>query len=447
MQYPRVLALCALLLGQVSPIITLSLSQPSDSGLTLWYNTELFRAEIFDLGNAEDLQRRCSLFSGPASGSVSVSSASQIKSNEIGCQITVQDGGVYKILMTVENGEFVTSTIATLYVNPWPHDLPGLVQAEDANLGNSVGYVDTTPGNSGGQYTRDDDLDIEKTLDIGGGYNVGWVAKGERLSFTTLNAMGFYTVVFRVAAEYPGPKIMKLTGYDNRLLASVQFNYHSGWQSFHNVTITNVKLYGYIEQIDLEFQTDGINLNWIDFIYQGDINSVNGFHQVDYAVNCGSTTSFTNFDGTKFQADFYGTGGKFHYSNVVIDAPMNHLYKSEVYGNLLNYSIQVPTGRYALTLYFAEIYHTDIGMRVFDVSVQGNKIIQNLDLVATVGSQKAYIYTDNIDIENDTFELELQGIVGNAKISAFQVVHLCDIPSDPQYNQVHGTISGLGCPP
>ena len=45
-----------------------------------------------------------------------------------------------------------------------------------------MGYHDTTPGNSGNQY-RNDDVDIQATSDIGGGYNVGWIRDGEWLAF------------------------------------------------------------------------------------------------------------------------------------------------------------------------------------------------------------------------------------------------------------------------
>src|SRR6516225_2269816 len=65
-----------------------------------------------------------------------------------------------------------------------PTALPARIQAEDYDTGGeNVGYYDTTPGNSGGQY-RQDDVDIETTTDTGGGYNVGWIAAGEWLQYT-----------------------------------------------------------------------------------------------------------------------------------------------------------------------------------------------------------------------------------------------------------------------
>jgi hypothetical protein len=52
------------------------------------------------------------------------------------------------------------------------------VQAENFDAGGSrVAYVDTTTGNSGGQY-RNTDVDVQSTRDAGGGYNIGWTVRG-----------------------------------------------------------------------------------------------------------------------------------------------------------------------------------------------------------------------------------------------------------------------------
>ena len=47
------------------------------------------------------------------------------------------------------------------------------LEVEDYKDGGSgVGYWDNSSGNLGGSY-RTDDVDIESTSDVGGGYNVG----------------------------------------------------------------------------------------------------------------------------------------------------------------------------------------------------------------------------------------------------------------------------------
>ena len=76
----------------------------------------------------------------------------------------------------VGNYNWLRLTAASASSTPYggtPVALPGTVQAENFDEGASgVAYVDTTAGNTGGQY-RTTDVDIESTTDTGGGYNVG----------------------------------------------------------------------------------------------------------------------------------------------------------------------------------------------------------------------------------------------------------------------------------
>ena len=67
---------------------------------------------------------------------------------------------------------------------PSSHALPGCIEADHYKVGGEgVGYHDTTSGNDGGQF-RFDNVDIQVTTDVGGGYNVGWIDPGEWLAFT-----------------------------------------------------------------------------------------------------------------------------------------------------------------------------------------------------------------------------------------------------------------------
>lgn len=63
-------------------------------------------------------------------------------------------------------------------------------------------YYDTTSGNSGNQFRRSGDLDIQKLPGTDGGWNVGWVASGEWMEFRDVNlAPGTYTFSLRYAAN------------------------------------------------------------------------------------------------------------------------------------------------------------------------------------------------------------------------------------------------------
>ncbi len=68
------------------------------------------------------------------------------------------------------------------------------------------------------------------------------------------------------------------------------------------------------------------------------------------------------------------------------------LYQSVRY-HLAGYVLAVPNGTYTVTLKFCEPAHRTAGKRVFDVTCQGTKVIEKLDIFATVGPNRALDYT------------------------------------------------------
>jgi O-glycosyl hydrolase len=76
-----------------------------------------------------------------------------------------------------------------------------MIQAEDYdNGGEGVAYHDQDPGNLGLQYRLSEGVDVEKCLDLGGGYDVGWTHTGEWLRYTiNVSSAGLYNLSARVA--------------------------------------------------------------------------------------------------------------------------------------------------------------------------------------------------------------------------------------------------------
>ncbi len=114
--------------------------------------------------------------------------------------------------------------------------LPGTVQAEDFDAGGrDVAYHDTTSGNAGGAY-RSNNVDIEATTDIGGGYNVGWITPGEWLKYTVdVAAAGTYTLSARVAVNGGGGTFhVEVGGVDKTGPIAVPNT--GGWQKWTTVT-------------------------------------------------------------------------------------------------------------------------------------------------------------------------------------------------------------------
>jgi hypothetical protein len=59
---------------------------------------------------------------------------------------------------------------------------------------------------------------------------------------------------------------------------------------------------------------------------------------------------------------------------------------------------------------------------VFNVAIEGQQVISNLDLVARVGSFTAYVVTVPVNVQDGALNISFQSVVDNAKVSAIQVV-------------------------
>jgi hypothetical protein len=120
--------------------------------------------------------------------------------------------------------------------------LPGLIEAENFDEGSSgVAFRDNSPGNAGGVY-RATDVDIERTSDSGGGYNVGWMTAGEWLAYTVdIGTSGVYTLEARVAANGAGGTFhVEVDGAD--VSGPLVIPNTGGWQAWRTVTRTGVSL-------------------------------------------------------------------------------------------------------------------------------------------------------------------------------------------------------------
>ena len=86
-----------------------------------------------------------------------------------------------------------------------------------------------------------------------------------------------------------------------------------------------------------------------------------------------------------------------------------------------SYSITVPNGNYEVVLHFAEIFFSSANARVFDVSIKGTTVIDNLDIAAKVGSMMALVQTFPATVADGTLTVNLLASTNNAIISAIEV--------------------------
>ena len=140
-----------------------------------------------------------------------------------------------------------------------------------------------------------------------------------------------------------------------------------------------------------------------------------------FRVNAGGP-AYTAADGRVWQADNGFTGGRTAATAApILGATDQALYQTERYGNF-SYSLPVSNGSYAVTLKFAELYWSTAGQRVFNVSINGQPVLTNFDILATVGSKNAALdRTFTTTVSGGTLTIVFTTIVDNAKVDAIAV--------------------------
>ncbi|KAJ8937210.1 hypothetical protein NQ318_006631 [Aromia moschata] len=177
--------------------------------------------------------------------------------------------------------------------------------------------------------------------------------------------------------------------------------------------------------------------------------------QLVYAVNCGGE-AHTDSYGIRYERDplhgRIGIASDYGTRLLIGRIPPNDfiLYQTERYHtNSFGYDIPVSSdGDYVLVLKFCEVYFNAPNQKVFDVLLNGNTIIRNLDIFEKVGRGVAHdeyipfrISKGRVFVKGEESELSggriridfIKGYKDNPKINAMYVMKgtLEDIPKLP----------------
>jgi len=142
------------------------------------------------------------------------------------------------------------------------------IQAEDFDNGaNGVAYRDSTAANEGKQY-RNTAVDIEKTTDSGGGYDVGYLTAGEWMNYTVnVTKAGTFNLDTRLAAAYSGGAFhVEIDG--KNVTGKMLFTNTGGFQKWTTLRKSGIKLAAGKHTIKIVIDSTGGhkfagNLNWI----------------------------------------------------------------------------------------------------------------------------------------------------------------------------------------
>lgn len=110
-------------------------------------------------------------------------------------------------------------------------------------------------------------------------------------------------------------------------------------------------------------------------------------------INCGGPAVLDYLPDKAFSENSeygYLDGAASAYPLVAISGTTeDSLYLFEHYG-AVKYAFRVPNGSYSLFLMFAENFLTASNSRIFDVYVENNRVIENLDIYSVAGQNAAH---------------------------------------------------------
>ncbi len=122
-------------------------------------------------------------------------------------------------------------------------------------------------------------------------------------------------------------------------------------------------------------------------------------------INAGADTDAVDSLGKLWQADTKFTGGQAiaPVYNPIDNTKDDFIYQSQRSGTNFSYGVPLTNGNYNVSLYLSELNFTDFGSRLFDVSLEGETVLNNLDI---------YKLTNNafLDGENDANIVELPNL-------------------------------------
>jgi len=106
-------------------------------------------------------------------------------------------------------------------------------------------------------------VQVEKTLDTGGGHNVGFIDATDWMDYkvNVVNG-GTFMATFRVASMEGGGKLEFYS--DDKLLTTINIAATKGWQNWTSVTAP-IQLSAGIQTLRIYATTGGFNVNWIKF--------------------------------------------------------------------------------------------------------------------------------------------------------------------------------------
>jgi hypothetical protein len=150
-------------------------------------------------------------------------------------------------------------------------------------------------------------------------------------------------------------------------------------------------------------------------------------------INCGGS-SYTDTNGQLWWADSgYNSGTASTNTATTAGTSDPTIYRSNRFNANtapMIYSLAVVNGNYRVNLLFAEnaLDEQAVGARVFNVKLNNTLVLQNFDIFAAAGSNKALVESFNTVVTNGSMAIEFDKLIQNPKINAIEILPLGNAP-------------------
>jgi len=141
-------------------------------------------------------------------------------------------------------------------------------------------------------------------------------------------------------------------------------------------------------------------------------------------VNAGGA-AYTGGDGRYWAGDSGFSDGSWYTTPAAIaNASDDKLYQTEHNGHDFRYDVSLPNGTYTVVLKFAEIFWSSPGKRVFNVSINGQRVLTNFDILAqpNMARNQALDKQFKTTVTGGNLSIHFGAVKDIAKIDAIEIL-------------------------
>lgn len=138
------------------------------------------------------------------------------------------------------------------------------------------------------------------------------------------------------------------------------------------------------------------------------------------AINVGGTGPAEQIGNIYYAPNTYVTGGTPNSTTSAVSGSNSDVHKSEIYGD---FSVSVPMSnqRVSVELDFVELYWTEPGQRSFNVSIEGQNVLTNVDIFDEVGANAVWKQTFDVNVTGGQLDIDITTNSDNGTLSAILV--------------------------